>query len=257
MKNAYVTGASQGIGKEFVRALGKDYNVFLISRTEADLKKVILELEPKSRGMLKYITLDLTKKKDVEELSSIIEKDKDAELLVNNAGFGTVGEFATLPLDKELDEVSLNVKTLVHLSHTALNRFKKNKKGYLINVASIAGYLPAPGSAIYAATKAFVKSFTESIHEEAKNYGIHVQALCPGLTHSDFHQRAGISKSKYPSFMWQNADEVVEESLSALKYNQAVCITGSFNQGAITVSELIPRGFLRKLSGRYLKLEEE
>ncbi|MDF3820031.1 SDR family oxidoreductase [Leptospira sp. 96542] len=255
MKNAYVTGASQGIGKEFVRALCKNYNVFLISRSESDLKKVILELEPSSRGMLKYFSFDLTKKKDQEELSHIISKDKDFEMLVNNAGFGTVGEFANLDLEKELEEINLNVKALVTLSHTALNSFKKNKKGYLVNVASIAGYLPAPGSAIYAATKAFVKSFTESIYEEAKPFGIHVQALCPGLTHSDFHQRAGIKKSKYPDFMWQSAEDVVEESLTALKYNQAVCITGSVNQGAITIAELIPRGLLRRISGKFLTLD--
>jgi short-subunit dehydrogenase len=143
----------------------------------------------------------------------------------------------------------------VALSHVALQSFKKRKKGYLINVASIAGYLPAPGSAIYAATKAFVKSFTESIHEEARIHDVYVQALCPGLTHSDFHQRAGIEKSKYPNFMWQNASDVVEESLNALKYNQAVCITGSVNQGAVTLAEFMPRGILRRLSGKFLSLD--
>ncbi|MCZ8343632.1 MAG: SDR family oxidoreductase [Leptospira sp.] len=255
MKNAYITGASQGIGKEFVKALCKNYNVFLIARSESDLKKVIQELEPQSRGILKYFTFDLSRKKEWEELSSILQKDTDFELLVNNAGFGTVGEFAELPLETELDEINLNVKALVALSHVALHSFKKRQKGFLINVASIAGYLPAPGSAIYAATKAFVKSFTESIHEEARNYNVFVQALCPGLTHSDFHRRAGIEKSKYPDFMWQDASEVVEESLNALRYNQAVCITGSVNQGAVTISELMPRGLLRRLSGKFLSLD--
>ncbi|TGN14134.1 SDR family NAD(P)-dependent oxidoreductase [Leptospira ilyithenensis] len=257
MKNAYVTGASQGIGKEFVRALAQDYNVFLISRSAADLNKAIVEIEPRSRGMLKAISLDLTKKKEQEELASILEKDKDFELLVNNAGFGTVGEFAGLDLEQELDEINLNVKALVLLSHKALNKFKKTGKGFLINVASVAGYLPAPGSATYAATKAFVKSFTESLHEEAKPYGIYVQALCPGLTHSDFHQRAGIEKSKYPSLLWQNANEVVEESLSALRYNKAVCITGVVNQGAISLTELMPRALLRKTAGLFLKFDRK
>ncbi|TGN19005.1 SDR family NAD(P)-dependent oxidoreductase [Leptospira idonii] len=255
MKNAYVTGASQGIGKEFVRALAHDYNVFLISRSLPDLNKAIQEIEPKSRGILKAISLDLTKKKDQEELSEILSKDKEFELLVNNAGFGTTGEFASLDLSKELDEINLNVKALVALSHTALSQFKKSKKGFLINVASVAGYLPAPGSAVYAATKAFVKSFTESIHEEAKPYGIHVQALCPGLTHSDFHQRAGIEKSKYPGFMWQTAEEVVEESLHSLRYNQAVCITGTVNQGMVGLTELIPRSWVRKGAGKLMNFD--
>jgi len=252
MKNAYVTGASQGIGKEFVRALCKDYNVFLVSRSLSDLNKVIAEFEPTSRGILKAISFDLSKKKSQEELSEIISKDKDFELLVNNAGFGTVGEFANLDLEKELDQINLNVKALVTLSHTALREFKKRKKGFIINVASIAGFLPAPGSATYAATKAYVKSFTEAIHEEALPYGINVQALCPGLTHSDFHQRAGIEKSKYPGFMWQTAAEVVSESLRGLRYNQAVCITGAVNQGVVGLAGLLPRSWIRKGAGKFM-----
>jgi short-subunit dehydrogenase len=252
MKNAYVTGASQGIGKEFVRALSKNYNVFLISRSLSDLNKVIAEIEPSSKGLLKAISLDLSKKKSQEELSEIMSNDQDFELIVNNAGFGTVGEFASLDLEKELEQINLNIKALVSFSHTALREFKKRKKGFIINVASIAGFMPAPGSATYAATKAYVKSFTEAIHEEALQYGIFVQALCPGLTHSDFHQRAGIEKSKYPAFMWQTATEVVEESLQALRYNSAVCVTGTVNQSVVGLVGLIPRSWIRKGAGRFM-----
>ncbi|TGL57121.1 SDR family oxidoreductase [Leptospira ognonensis] len=252
MKNAYVTGASQGIGKEFVRALAKNYNVILVSRTIADLNKAIAEIEPTAKGLLTALSFDLSKKKSQEDLAKILEKDPDFELLVNNAGFGTVGEFASLDLEKELDEINLNVKALVTLTHAALKEFKKKKKGYIINVASVAGFLPAPGSAIYAATKAFVKSFTEAIHEEAHPHGIYVQALCPGLTHSDFHQRAGIEKSKYPSFMWQDASEVVEESLSALRSNSAVCVTGTVNQGVVGLTGLLPRSWVRKGAGKFM-----
>ncbi|GBF50024.1 short chain dehydrogenase [Leptospira ryugenii] len=252
MKNAYVTGASQGIGKEFVKAIAKDYNVFLISRSLSDLNKTIAELEPTSRGILKPLAYDLSKKKSWEELSDVMRKDKDFEFLINNAGFGTVGEFANLDLEKELDQINLNVKALVSLSHTALNAFKPRKKGFIINVASIAGFLPAPGSATYAATKAYVKSFTEAIHEEAIPHGIHVQALCPGLTHSQFHQRAGIEKSKYPGFMWQDAKEVAEESLRALYHNQAVCITGMVNQGVVGLTGLLPRSWIRKGAGKFM-----
>ncbi len=252
MKNAYVTGASQGIGKEFVRSLAKQYNVVLISRSMPDLKKVISEIEPTAKGLLTAHSFDLTKKKSQEELSEMMKNDSDFELLVNNAGFGTVGEFCKLDIEKELEQINLNVKALVYLTHTALAEFKKNKKGFIINVASIAGFLPAPGSATYAATKAFVKSFTEAIHEEALPHGIHVQALCPGLTHSDFHDRAGIQKSKYPSIMWQTAAEVVEESLSALRYNEAVCITGTVNQGVVGLTGLIPRSWIRKGAGKFM-----
>jgi short-subunit dehydrogenase len=257
MKNAYVTGASQGIGKEFARALAKEYNVFLVSRSQSDLNSAIAELEPMSKGMLKSISLDLSKKKGQEEFSEILKKDSDFELLVNNAGFGTVGEFATLDLERELEEINLNVKALVTFSHVAINAFKKRKKGFIINVASIAGFLPAPGSATYAATKAYVKSFTEAIHEEASPYGIYVQSLCPGLTHSDFHQRAGIEKSKYPNIMWQTASEVVEESLNALRSNSAVCITGTINQGLVGLTGILPRSWVRKTAARFMESSEK
>ncbi len=249
MKNAFVTGASQGIGKEFVRVLSKTHNVFMISRKENDLTSVIKEFGPTSKGILKAIPLDLSKKDNREQLYSLIKTDSDLDILVNNAGFGTVGEFCELPLNSEIDEIHVNVKAVVELSHAALGNFKKKKSGSLINVASIAGYLPAPGSAIYAATKAFVKSFTESLHEEMKPYGVRVQALCPGLTHSDFHQRAGIDKSKFPKFLWQDSETVVRESLEALEINEAVCITGMVNQSAITFTEFLPRSLVRKLSG--------
>lgn len=255
MKNAFVTGASQGIGKEFVRALSATHNVFLISRKESDLTAVIKEIGPTSKGILKAIPLDLSKKDNREELYSLLLADQQLDLLVNNAGFGTVGEFCDLPLKAEIDEIHVNVKAVVELSHAALGNFKKKNSGSLINVASIAGYLPAPGSAVYAATKAFVKSFTESLHEEMKPYGVKVQALCPGLTHSDFHQRAGIRKEKYPNFMWQTSEQVVRESLFSLEKNEAVCITGAVNQSAITLTELLPRGLVRKFSG-LLKLKE-
>jgi len=255
LKSAYVTGASQGIGKEFVRVLSKRLNVFLISRTSSDLSKVIQEIQPDSIGILKAIPLDLSKKEDRGKLYEIIENDPDLEILVNNAGFGTIGLFADNHLKAELEEIHVNVKAVVELSHAALKNLKKQKTGSLINVASIAGFLPAPGSAIYAASKAFVKSFTESLHEEMKPFGVKVQALCPGLTHSAFHERAGINKNKYPKFLWQSSDEVVNASLESLERNEAVCITGLVNQTAITFTEFMPRAIIRKLAGS-VKLQD-
>ncbi|MCC5813848.1 MAG: SDR family NAD(P)-dependent oxidoreductase [Leptospira sp.] len=253
-KKAYITGASSGIGKEFALQLKESHDLVLIARNQVSLDDLKLEIESKVSGInVEALSLDLTKDKDCKKLYKKLIDDKDLDLLVNNAGFGTVGEFAEIPIEEELKEIQLNVSSLVELTHAGLINLKKKKSGGIINVASLAAYLPAPYSATYAATKAFVNSFTESIHEEAISHGVVVQSLCPGLTHSDFHQRAGIEKSNFPNFLWMDSVAVVKESLKSLKKKHAVCIPGGVNQTAIGLTNIVPNFFSRKLAGKLMK----
>lgn len=253
-KTAFITGASVGIGKEFARQLSETHNLVIIARNQSALEELQTTLESKNPGIqIDVIVSDLTIENDIVKLEERIREHPSIDLLVNNAGFGTIGDFSESDIKKELNEIQLNVTTLVRLTHSALNRMKELGGGSIINVASIAGYLPAPYSATYSATKAFVRSFSESIHEEALNYGVVVQALCPGLTHSDFHQRAGIDKTKLPDFMWSSADKVVEDSLEELKEKSAVCIPGGFNQTAVGISQLLPSSITRKFAGIIMK----
>ncbi|NCN09375.1 MAG: SDR family oxidoreductase [Leptospira sp.] len=253
-KTAYITGASSGIGEEFAKQLAKDYNVVLIARNQSKLEAIANELNTLHPStQTSYLNLDLTISKDLNTFCQALEKDSSLGILVNNAGFGTVGEFAELDLQEELREVQLNVTSLVAGTHAALQNMKKQKSGTIINVASIAAYLPAPFSATYAATKAYVRSFSESIHEEAKLHGILIQALCPGLTHSDFHQRAGIEKENFPKFMWMSATDVVETSLKSINSKQAICIPGAVNQSAVGLTNLIPSSLTRKVAGMLMK----
>ncbi|WCL49880.1 SDR family NAD(P)-dependent oxidoreductase [Leptospira sp. GIMC2001] len=253
-KKAYITGASSGIGREFALQLMNSYDLVLIARNPDQLKLLASEIQ-KLNDLCKVQieSLDLTKYEDLSKASNLIANDLSLGILINNAGFGTVGEFATLDIEKEQNQIHLNINALVQLTHSALNNFKSQKSGSIVNVASIAGYLPAPFSATYAATKAFVCSFTESIHEEAKQYGIHIQSLCPGLTHSDFHQRAGIDKSSFPNIMWMKAEDVVKESLKSIKKNQAVCIPGAVNQTAVGLMAMVPTGLTRRIAGQLMK----
>lgn len=253
-KTAYITGASSGIGEEFARQLLNTYRVVLIARNQSKLESLSQEfrkISPDSNPIL--LSLDLTLNSDVKILCDKMIQDSSLGLLINNAGYGTVGAFSDLNIQEELREIQLNVTTLVETTHAALQNFKKQKSGAIINVASIAGYLPAPYSATYAATKAYVRSFTESIFEELRDSGISIQALCPGLTHSDFHQRAGIEKSNFPNFMWMTAEEVVTASLLALKRNQVICIPGGVNQSAVGLTNLLPSSITRKVAGMLMK----
>lgn len=252
-KNAYITGASTGIGAKFVEKLAKDYNLIIIARNEEKLNELSSTVKKENKTEIEVFVCDLTKQKDIKLLSDKITSDKKLGLLVNNAGFGTSGEFADLSLNKELSEIQLNVITPVRLTHVAINNFKKNKYGGdIINVASVVAFLPTPQSATYGATKAYIKSFSEAIHEEVKPFGINIQALCPGLTRTEFQDRAGIDKEKIPEFLWMDSSQVVDDSLKALEQKKAICIPGLMNQSTATILDLIPSELTRKLTGLLL-----
>jgi hypothetical protein len=253
MKKAYITGGSQGIGRAFASQFCKTHDIVIVSRSKEALDLVASDLKPNTIHSIEVLPLDLTNWEDLKTLYQKIEYDVDLDVLVNNAGFGTFGDFADCPIEKEWEEVDLNIKALMGLTHAALRNFRRKGSGSIIQVASLAAFLPAPRSATYAATKAFVKSFSESIHEEAKEYGVTIQTLCPGLTHSEFHERAGIDKKKYPNFMWQSAEEVVSTSIRALETGDAVCVTGAVNQGAKLISDFMPRDWLRRGSNFFMK----
>lgn len=251
---AYITGASSGIGKEFALQLKNTHDLALVARNQSALDELAITIQSNNpHTKVETHSLDLTKKEDLDRLYSLIKKDTSLDLVINNAGFGTVGEFAEATLTEEMRQIQLNINALVELTHGSLKNLKAQGKGGIINVASLAGYLPAPYSAIYAATKAFVKSFTESIHEEAMQHGVVVQSLCPGLTHSDFHQRAGIDKNGFPKIMWMHADEVVKDSLNSLRKKEAVCIPGAVNQLAKGLTNIVPNSLTRKIAGNLMK----
>lgn len=247
--NAYITGSSTGIGACFAEKLAADYNLIIIARNESKLNELAETIKQQQDTSIEILPCDLTKQKDIKVLNDKIAADGNIGLLVNNAGFGTYGEFSKLSLTKELSEIQLNIITLVRLTHTAIKNYKQRTyHGGIINVASVAAFLPTPSSATYGATKAYVKSFTEAIHEEVKPYGINIQALCPGLTRTEFQDRAGIETEKMPAFLWMESAQVVDESLKAFAKQQAVCIPGLMNQSTAAILDLIPSEFTRKIS---------
>ena len=179
--------------------------------------------------------------------------DHPVDILVNNAGFGTFGRFAELDIDREVQEVGLNVVALLRLTHAALGAMEPRQAGAILNIASLAAYQPNPASATYGATKAFVHSFTHAVHEEARGTGVHVMLVCPGYTHTEFHDRAELGPTDLPEFVWQSADVVVAAALRDLDRGRSVSIPGVFNQTAAAFSSVAPAGITRRVAGLVVK----
>jgi len=249
-RRAVVTGASSGIGAAFARRLAGDrYDLVLVARDKQRLDELAAELTQRHGAQVTTLAADLTKTASLRKVERAVAADDGLEILINNAGFGTMGQFAELEIDREEEELRLNALAVLRLTHAALPGMIARRRGAVVNVSSLAGLQPAPTNATYAATKAFVNAFSESIHEELRGTGVQVQALCPGFTRTEFQARAGIDTSAIPEVAWMDADEVVEASLSGLRRGEVVCVPGVLNRLLATAVTAIPRPITRQIMG--------
>ena len=249
-RSAVVTGASAGIGLAFAERLAREhYDLVLVARNRTRLEELAKRLQEERGVGVEVLTADLSRADDLRRVEARIADDPTLDLVVNNAGFGTQGRFAELPIEREEEEVRLNVVALVRLTHAALRHMVPRGRGEIVNVSSLAGFHPGPGVATYAATKAFVTSFTESLHEELRETGVRVQALCPGFTRTEFQERAQIDVSRVPGFAWMAADEVVEASLQGLQRGDVIVVPGGLNKALQTGAALVPRSLARRIMG--------
>ncbi|MEA3185365.1 MAG: uncharacterized protein QOJ74_1842 [Ilumatobacteraceae bacterium] len=184
----------------------------------------------------------------VERISDL---NRPIDLVVNNAGFGTSGDFHTLDADRLDEEISVNIAALTRISRAALGLMVPRGKGFLLNVSSVASFQPAPRLAVYAATKAYVTSLTESLHEELRGTGVHATALCPGLTRTEFQSVSNTDSytGQYPSFAWLSAADVAEAGLRDVAKGRALSVPGVLYKGMVTASSVTPRGLLRRIAG--------
>lgn len=244
---AIVTGASSGIGEEFARQLDqRGYDLVLVARRRDRLEALASEI-----GGAEIIEADLSTPAGVAAVEERIAKG-DVEVLINNAGFGTNGAFADMPLERELEEIDLNVRALTQLTHAALQHMKATKSGTIINVASTGAFQPVPYMSTYAATKAYVLSFSEGIHEEAKTYGVTVTCLCPGPVKTEFQAVSGVRAESMPAG-WQTPQQVVKLALNAAKSGSAIAVPGMINKASANLGRIAPRFMVRKISGRMFK----
>ena len=261
MKYTLITGASSGIGEAFARRLAAEkHNLFLVARSEEKLRVLSDELSQKHAISAMYLAVDLI---EVDSDLVIFEETErngiEIDWLINNAGFGSMGDFAKLDLERELEMIELNITAVVALTHHYLGKMRERGTGTIINVSSGAGFQPIPFFATYSATKAFVTSFTEAVAEENRPYGIRVLALCPGTTNTGFFEASGI-KDPIKLKGVQTPEQVVDAGLSALKRGRTKVVSGWANYliaSAVNVlpNSLITRATAKPLRKRYQKAE--
>lgn len=253
MQTTLITGASSGIGESFAQKLAaRGENLLLVARSEDKLAALCSELGRASNVNAQYVAMDLSKDgapaqvfDECERRGLVIEK------LINNAGFGSMGDFTTMDLSRELQMIDLNIKALVALTFLFIKPMRKRRSGAIINVASTAGFQPVPFMATYAATKAFVLNFSEALWEENREHGVHIMALCPGVTETNFFEAAHIDKP--PMRVSQTPDEVVETALRALESKRSHVISGWTNFFMIESERLVPRSIIARAAGSALR----
>jgi uncharacterized protein len=257
MNTTLITGASSGIGEAFARKLAaRGRNVLLVARSEDKLIRLCNELGRVNSIRAQHVALDLTSPNAPIRLFEEAEKrGLVIDMLINNAGFGSMGDFAKLELARELEMIELNVKALVDLSHRFLIPMRQRKQGTIINVASTAGFQPVPFMATYAATKAFVLSFSEALWEENRPHGVHVMALCPGVTDTNFFEAA--RGQKPPARVAQTPEDVVEAALRGLARRKSTVISGWTNFFMVEAERLVPRSLVVRLAGKMMRKQYE
>jgi short-subunit dehydrogenase len=243
---ALVTGASAGLGVEFAKALAqRGHRLVLVARRKDRLEALAAEL-----GNARAMAIDLSETGSAAKLVSEIEAAGErVELLVNNAGFGLIGRFAELDAARLRQMIDLNVGSLTDLCRAVAPGMIERRSGAILNVASTAAFQPGPNMAVYFATKAYVLSFTEALHEELRAHGIRVTALCPGPTKTEFGAVAGFAeKGAFDRFAADSAS-VVRAGLEGLDKNRAVVIPGFLNKVAAASTRFTPRPLVRKIAG--------
>jgi short-subunit dehydrogenase len=255
MTIALITGASAGLGAHFALALAKQRNdLILVARREDRLEQLGALVRERHGVTAHVIAADLAKRNAVAKLAeAVAAQGLTVDMLINNAGFGARGAVAKLDRAVQARMIDVNCRALVELCHAFLPAMLERRSGAILNVASTAAFQPGPWMAVYYASKAFVLSFSEALHEEVKDRGVKVSALCPGPTRTEFADVAGTADSDLFR-KWAGAPEkVVADGLKALKANRAVAVSGASNKAMAASIRFTPRGVARRIAGSLQK----
>ena len=251
---AVVTGASAGLGREFSRQLAeRGFDLLLVARDAERLKTLAAELSAQYSISADPWPADLSRDDGMRTLGEFLARNDRVMLLVNNAGFGTKGKFATRPLGEQATMLELHVMAPMLLTRAVLPGMIARREGRIITVASVASFTASPGNVNYCATKAYQRVFCEALALELHGTGVQVQALCPGFTHTEFHERMQVDKSKgIPSWAWLGADRVVRESLtSAFGDGPVVVIPGKRYRALVLALRYMPLWVRKRMQERY------
>ncbi|MFC8722080.1 SDR family NAD(P)-dependent oxidoreductase [Kitasatospora sp. NPDC057198] len=247
MTTALITGATAGIGAAYANRLARDgRDLVLVARDTERLAASAAELTARHGVRVETLGADLATEAGIETVEARLrDPARPVDLLVNNAGFGHRGTYLDVPVQDELDMLKVHVEAVLRLTTAAVPGMRERGFGAVVNVASVAAFLPR---GTYGATKAWVVNFTLGIARDLAGSGVRLQALCPGFTRTEFHQRAGMGTSSVPAWGWLTADRVVDDSLRDLARNRPLCVPSKRYRAAVAAARLLPPGGLGKLS---------
>jgi short-subunit dehydrogenase len=245
---AVITGASSGIGAALAHEFAAHgHELVLVARREQALVGVAEAIAAKGSASPTVLRLDVARVDAARDIAeALARRGLEPEIVVNNAGFGLLGSADKLDRAAQLAMIDLNVRALTDLSLAFIENLER-RKGGILNVASIAGFLPGPGMAVYYATKAYVVSFSEALHQELKPKGVRVTALCPGPVPTEFQARAGMGTDFFPSFIARSAESVAKDAYRGLKEGRRLVVPGLANKMVPALTPLWPRSILLKV----------
>lgn len=239
MPTALITGPTSGIGNAFARRLASDgWDLVLVARQSARLEQVADELRSAYGVEVEALGADLTADGARARVAErIAEENRPVDLLINNAGFASPDSLLSSDYVAEDAALAVMVRAVLQLSHAALRTMAPRGHGGIINVSSVAGFVPR---GTYSAAKAYVTNFTESLAEEARGTGVRVVVTCPGFTRTEFHARSGIDTDPIPEFLWLSADKVVDDALEALRRRRVVSVPGLQWKVIVAAAKYLP-----------------
>src|SRR5438552_2151783 len=249
--NALITGASAGIGREFARQLAsRARTLVLIARREQRLNELREELQNRSAQLsIQVRVVDLSDKSQIDELVRWLQENKiDIDFLINNAGIGDQGPFATIEPGRLNAMIQINITALTLFTRKLLPQMISQKRGAILNVSSSAGFLPIPEFNVYAATKAYVTSFSESLRAEVRGSGVTVTALCPGPVRTEFQrvaQRSDGEPDSAPEFVYVSVEQTVRDALAAVEADRPLVIPGLVMKLGMFLVRITPMSILR------------
>lgn len=242
---ALVTGATAGIGLSFARQLAaQGHDLVLVARDKGRLEEVAAELTDSDRIQVEVLAADLTDRAQLATVETrLADTDRPIDLLVNSAGFGLKERFLDNTADQEQEMLDVLVVAVLRLSHAALGPMAARGRGGIINVSSVAAFLPR---GTYSAAKAWVNSFSEWASHEYADRGVHVMALCPGFTKTEFHERMGVGRNSAPGLLWLDVDDLVADALRDFAKRRTFSIPSLQYKAIVHLTRAVPKGLLQR-----------
>ncbi|WP_433549398.1 SDR family NAD(P)-dependent oxidoreductase [Streptomyces sp. CA-294286] len=249
MTTALITGATAGIGSAFARRLAADgHHLVLVARNTERLREQATELHDKHGVEAEVLAADLSTDEGIAAVEErLADLTHPVDLLVNNAGFGNKGEFLEVPMADELTMLKVHCEAVLRLTSAALRGMKERRRGGVVNVASVAAFVPR---GTYGASKAWVVQFTQGAAKDLSGSGVRLMALCPGFVRTEFHERAGMGTDNIPSWMWLDADKLVAEALKDLARGKTLSIPDPRYKALMGVVKVAPRGLLGGITSK-------